>query len=277
MLVIDDEADNASVDTSKNPDAPRTINRLIRELLSLSTRNAYIGYTATPFVNIFIDPDTETDAQGKDLFPRDFIVGLEAPSNYVGAHEYFLSDDADTLTVDLDNTEDWLPTTHKIDWDVDGLDDSLIEAINCFVLSKAIRILRRQSHKHHSMLVNVSRFTRVQSAVAQEIARHLTALKSAIQNRHAMSEETALRDPMMRTLHDTWVRQYSGGRELWVGIQRELHRGGSCIAPQRAWLWWRSTRRGTPASWTTAHTPTQDSMSLPWAAIRSPAGLRWKA
>lgn len=227
MLVVDDEADNASVDTSKDPDAPRTINRLIRELLSLSTRNAYIGYTATPFANIFIDPDSETDAQGKDLFPREFIVGLDAPSNYVGANEYFLSDDAQILTVDLEGTEDWLPTTHKIDWVINRLDDSLVEAIDCFVLSKAIRILRRQGHKHHSMLVNVSRFTRIQSDVAQEISRHLVALKSAIQNRHAMSEDAALRDPMMRSLHATWEKHYAGGDEAWADIQRELHRAAA--------------------------------------------------
>lgn len=229
MLVIDDEADNASVDTSKDPDAPRTINRLIRELLSLSTRNAYIGYTATPFANIFIDPDTETDAQGKDLFPRDFIVGLDAPSNYVGANEYFLSDDADMLTVDLERTEEWLPTTHKIDWSIEGLDDSLVEAIDCFVLSKAIRILRRQGAKHHSMLVNVSRFTRIQSDVAQEISRHLTVVKSAIQNRYAMSEEAALRDPMMRSLRDTWEKHYASGAEMWSDIQRELHHAAAGI------------------------------------------------
>jgi len=227
MLVIDDEADNASVDTSKDPEAPRTINRLIRELLSLSTRNAYIGYTATPFANIFIDPDTKTDVQGKDLFPRDFIVGLDAPSTYVGANEYFLSEDADTLTVDLEKTEDWLPTTHKIEWDIDGLDDSLIEAIDCFVLSKAIRILRRQGTKHHSMLVNVSRFTRIQSDVAQAITRHLATLKSAIHNRYAMSEDAALRDPIMRSLHAAWDKHYADCGEAWADIQRELHRAAA--------------------------------------------------
>jgi hypothetical protein len=80
MLVIDDEADNASINTAADPDKPNTINRLIRELLKTSTRNTYIGYTATPFANIFIDPETEDELRGKDLFPRDFIVGLDAPS-----------------------------------------------------------------------------------------------------------------------------------------------------------------------------------------------------
>lgn len=227
MLVIDDEADNASVDTSKDQNAPRTINRLIRALLSLSTRNAYIGYTATPFANIFIDPDSENDEQGKDLFPRDFIVGLDAPSNYVGAREFFLSDDSDTLTVELDQTEGWLPVKHRIDWQIEGLHQTLVEAIDCFVLSKAIRILRGQGERHHSMLVNVSRFTRVQGDVAKEISRHLIALQSAIQNRHAMSPEAALRDPLIRSLHESWEKHYSDGDEAWPEIQKELHRAAA--------------------------------------------------
>ena len=230
MLVIDDEADNASVDTSKDPDAPRTINRLIRELLSLSTRNAYIGYTATPFANIFIDPDSENSDQGKDLFPRDFIIGLDAPSNYVGANEFFLSDDADSLTVELTGTEDWLPIKHKIDWRVDGLHSSLVEAVNCFVVSKAIRILRGQGNKHHSMLVNVSRFTRVQGDVAREISQHLIGVQSAIQNRHAMPVQSALGDPAIRSLHETWEKHYSDGEEGWDDIQRELHRAAAGMA-----------------------------------------------
>lgn len=223
MLVIDDESDNASVDTSKDPNAPRTINRLIRELLSLSTRNAYIGYTATPFANIFIDPDGENEGQGKDLFPRDFIVGLDAPSNYVGAQEFFLSD-AESLTVDLKGTEDWLPVRHKIDWSVDALHPSLVEAIDCFVLSKAIRTLRGQGTRHHSMLVNVSRFTRVQGEVAREISNHLVSMQTAIHNRHAMSVGAALRDPVMRSLHETWKVHYAAGAESWDDIQHELHR-----------------------------------------------------
>lgn len=227
MLVIDDEADNASVDTSKDQNAPRTINRLIRALLSLSTRNAYIGYTATPFANIFIDPDSENDEQGRDLFPRDFIVGLDAPSNYVGAREFFLSDDSDTLTVELDQTEDWLPVKHKIDWQIEGLHQTLVEAIDCFVLSKAIRILRGQGERHHSMLVNVSRFTRVQGVVAKEISMHLIGLQSAVQNRHAMPPDAALRDPIVRSLHETWEKHYSGGDEGWPEVQRELHRAAA--------------------------------------------------
>ncbi|MBV6787615.1 Z1 domain-containing protein, partial [Xanthomonas campestris pv. uppalii] len=229
MLVIDDEADNASVDTSKDQKAPRTINRLIRALLSLSSRNAYIGYTATPFANIFIDPDSENEEQGKDLFPRDFIVGLDTPSNYVGAREFFLSEDSERLTVELDATEDWLPVKHKIDWKIEGLHETLIEAIDCFVLSKAIRILRGSGARHHSMLVNVSRFTRVQGDVAKEISRHVIGLQSAIQNRHAMPVDSALRDPIIRSLNQTWEKHYSSGDEDWSQVQQELHRASASI------------------------------------------------
>lgn len=226
MLVIDDEADNASVDTSKDPNAPKTINRLIRDLLGLSTRNAYIGYTATPFANIFVDPDAEISGQGRDLFPRDFVVGLEAPTNYVGPHSFF-GEDADGLTVQLSSTDDWLPLTHKIDWRVDGLDPTLFEAIDCFVLSKAIRVLRGQASKHHSMLVNVSRFTRVQTEVARNISDHLIELQAAIQNRYAMPEASAIRDPHIRSLHSTWLKHYASGKETWNQIQAQLHKAAA--------------------------------------------------
>lgn len=226
MLVIDDEADNASVDTSKDPSAPKTINRLIRDLLGLSTRNAYIGYTATPFANIFIDPDTDTASLGKDLFPRDFVVGLEAPTNYVGPDSFF-GGDSEGLTVPLAETDDWLPLTHKIDWSIEGLDQSLIEAIDCFVLSKAIRSIRGQGNKHHSMLVNVSRFTRVQSAVARSISSHLVELQAAILNRYALPEAAAIKDPYIRSLSTTWRKFYSGGKESWADIQAQLHKAAA--------------------------------------------------
>lgn len=227
LLVIDDEADNASVNIAKDPTLPTTINRRIRELLSLSTRNTYIGYTATPFANIFIDPDTDTDDHGKDLFPRDFIIGLDAPTNYVGAREYFLEDESERLAVELEGTEDWLPTTHKIETEVGTLHPTLVEAIGCFVVTKAIRILRGQGERHHSMLVNVSRFTRIQSQVARLIADRLAQLKDAIENRYASPVETALRDPVVQSLYRVWEKYYAGGAEDWPQILAQLHRSAA--------------------------------------------------
>jgi hypothetical protein len=227
MLVIDDEADNASVNIAKNPDRPNTINRLIRELLGLSGRNTYIGYTATPFANIFIDPDSNHDTLGNDLFPKHFIVGLDAPSNYVGAREFFLEDEDERLTVELDDTDEWLPATHKIDQQVEGLHYTLAEAMDCFIVSKAIRILRGQGKKHHSMLVNVSRFTRVQGEVARELTSRLHLMKDAIVNRHASPAEAALRDPMIASLRSAWEKYYSSEPEQWQDIQQALHQAAA--------------------------------------------------
>lgn len=230
MLVIDDEADNASVNTSQDPDRPNTINRLIRELLQLSSRNTYIGYTATPFANIFIDPDTMDDVLGDDLFPRHFIIGLDAPTNYVGAREFFLNEESAHLTVDLEDTESWLPASHRIEHEVEGLHYTLIDAIGCYVVSKAIRILRQQGRQHHSMLVNVSRFTRVQGDVAQLIAAYLQLLKDAIQNRHALSVQSALHDPYMRGLHRVWQQHYAHLPEQWPQIQQSLHEAAASMS-----------------------------------------------
>ena len=98
LLLIDDEADNASVNTNPihdgngniNPDLdPSTINKLIRKLLKSFAQSSYVGYTATPFANIFIPNKTDEEKFGRDLFPRSFIINLQPPSNYFGPARLF--------------------------------------------------------------------------------------------------------------------------------------------------------------------------------------------
>jgi signal transduction histidine kinase len=83
------EADNASINTRKDPSETTAINKGIRDLLALFTRSSYVGFTATPFANIFIDPLSTNEMLGDDLFPRDFIHLLEPPTNYVGMTSMF--------------------------------------------------------------------------------------------------------------------------------------------------------------------------------------------
>src|SRR5206468_365797 len=83
-VIIDDEADQASINTARTENDPTTINRRIREILEALPKAAYIGYTATPFANVLIDPSDEND-----LFPRDFIVDLPRPDEYVGPEAIF--------------------------------------------------------------------------------------------------------------------------------------------------------------------------------------------
>ena len=90
VLVIDDEADNASVNVAKDGDTdPSKVNAAIRDLLESFDKAAYVGYTATPFANIYSDPDTDHDRYGLDIFPRHFIESLQPPSNYFGPERVF--------------------------------------------------------------------------------------------------------------------------------------------------------------------------------------------
>lgn len=176
VLVIDDEADSASVNSGTEEDV-RTINRYIRVLLNLFDRNAFIGYTATPYANLFIPSSWNRELRttiggesfkiGEDLFPRDFIVNIHPPSNYIGATEVFGHGEAgnemlpDPLPIIRETTdqEPYFPVrinAENRDQLPEGLPASLKRAIQSFILTSAIRRLRGQTAKHNSMLVHVA-------------------------------------------------------------------------------------------------------------------------
>jgi hypothetical protein len=160
LLLIDDEADNASINTRPENDGTTRINGLIRDILRRFDRSAYVGYTATPFANIFI-PLTEDD-----LFPRDFIINIPAPSNYIGPEKVFgfepveEEDESDTVLPIIRRVEDHQPLMSGAG-DGDGMlaevPDSLKVAIKSFIITCAIRRLRGQIRVHNSMLIHISR------------------------------------------------------------------------------------------------------------------------
>jgi hypothetical protein len=162
LLLIDDEADNASINTRPENDGTTRINGLIRDILRLFDKSGYVGHTATPFANIFI-PIVEDE-----LFPRDFIINLPAPSNYIGPDKIFgfqLVEDDETsdtvlpIVLRVDDFHNFVPNGHR---NGDALPanapQSLQLAIKCFILTCAIRRLRGQVNVHNSMLVHVSRY-----------------------------------------------------------------------------------------------------------------------
>ena len=195
MLVIDDESDYASVNT-KADNAPARINGLIRSLLFLFNKSSYVAYTATPFANIFIDYKAENEEFGKDLFPKDFIFPIDAPSNYVGASKIFGSNIHDenesnndnslrnNFLVDIDDNEPQpLPIKHKKDFDLLQLPDSLYDAIRVFVLNVAIRNLRGHNEtKHNTMLIHVTLYTLMHESVHSFVEEYLTEIKDDISN-----------------------------------------------------------------------------------------------
>lgn len=161
LLLIDDEADNASINTNPENDVATKINSLIRNILRCFDKSGYVGYTATPFANIFI-PIAEDD-----LFPRDFIINLPAPSNYIGPDKVFgfqmVGDDDESDTVlpivrRISDHQDLILNAQRNTGRLpDTVPDSLKLAIKCFILTCAIRRLRGQVNVHNSMLVHVSR------------------------------------------------------------------------------------------------------------------------
>jgi len=200
VLVIDDEADHASVNTrhakaGQDEVDPSAINGLIRQFLDTFDRTAYVAYTATPFANIFIDPEGTHSEKGEDLFPRSFIVNLPPPSNYIGPDRVFgLKEDTANAIEEVEalpivrkvaDYDTWLPDKHKAGFVPAGdLPQTLKDAVIFFILGGAVRRARGHEGKHHSMLVHVTRYTDVQEHVARQVGEFL----EEVQNRLAYGE-----------------------------------------------------------------------------------------
>lgn len=221
MLLIDDEADNASINTKYSKDEITKINGQIRDLLNMFHRSCYVGYTATPFANIFVDPDQYDEALKEDLFPKHFIVGLDAPSNYFGAKKIFIDgipDDGDPVWLRyITDNEDVLPMKHRIDQTVDELPESLKEAVRAFLIARTIRNLRGQASKHCSMLVNASRFTDVQGLLRNRLHQYVGGIQDSLRVNGARGD-AALRDAMIADLHETWEREYFDAEPDWSKV-----------------------------------------------------------
>lgn len=175
-LIIDDEADQASINTHKLDPAedPTTINAKIRQLLNLFECKSYVGYTATPFANIFIPPKTDDEKYGKDLFPDDFIARTPCPQQYIGAKEFFglygEEGEAMPLIRTIKEGEVFLPQGTKKDDPVGELPEELKDAIKYFFISTAIRNLRGQQNKPNTMLIHVVRFIEQQEEIKRKIS-----------------------------------------------------------------------------------------------------------
>lgn len=186
LLIIDDEADNASINTNKMELDPTKINKQIRDIISQFAKSAYVGYTATPYANIFIPLDDE------DLFPRDFIINLPAPDNYIGPEKVFgtsiipdeQKDDLLPIVNTINDYHDFVPEKHKKDDphpSYDKIPDSLKTAIKCFIVTCAIRIARGQGKKHNSMLIHISRYQCWQNEIKEAVEKLFGYYKNEIE------------------------------------------------------------------------------------------------
>ncbi|NEB74379.1 Z1 domain-containing protein [Streptomyces sp. SID14478] len=173
-LIIDDEADQATV-------ATKSINPLILDIMGCLPRSAYVGYTASPFANLLIDPSAE------DLYPKDFIVNLPQPQGHFGTEVLFgryTLDGEDSEQVDDghdmirsipdDDVPCVRPATRA---DVEGFEpvitDTLRKAIEYFWLATAARRVRGTGNPHSTMLIHTS----VNTAVHNSFERPLEHLR----------------------------------------------------------------------------------------------------
>jgi len=190
VLIIDDESDQASINTSKKPEEnPTAINKHIRSILSKFKHLSYVGYTATPFANMLIDAQIESD-----LFPRDFIISLKKPVSYIGAEELFGAMNSEDKIIDglplirtINSMDEAILKVSKRGEEkiFDELPPSLEYALDCFLVAGAIRISRGHFKDHISMLVHSSYLQKDQVQVFNLIESHIQLRKSELRRQVA--------------------------------------------------------------------------------------------
>lgn len=221
MLLIDDEADNASVNTNSDEMDPTAINAAINKILRTFKQTTYLGITATPFANIFINPQIADDGAAKDLFPRHFLTLLPTPDNYIGADKIFGNGNEDDwnkrqedeygssiIEIENDEQEDFFVFKHKKELadELCDLPPSLYEAIGYFCLVNAISDFRYDVNQHRSMMVNVSRFTDVQNVTAELIEEYMGQIKSDLENYAQLPVQQAMKIKNIRKLNHIWSK-----------------------------------------------------------------------
>ncbi|TQS26111.1 Z1 domain-containing protein [Microbispora sp. KK1-11] len=182
-LVIDDEADQATV-------ATKTINPRIRQILGHLPKSAYVGYTASPFANLLINPSA------KDLYPKDFIVNLPKPDGHFGTEVLFgryALDGEDPE--DVDDGYDMIRRVPDEDVervrplkraDVYGftpkITETLRDAIRYFWLVTAARRVRGAGTPHSTMLIHTSVNTAVHNSFKMPLTRLRDDMRTDLDN-----------------------------------------------------------------------------------------------
>ena len=243
VLIIDDEADQASVDTSKPNEDPKTINSLIRQLMNQFTRKSYVGYTATPFANLLINSRTKHEVALEDLYPKDFIISLPKPNGYCGPEEYF-----NVTGLEEDNKPVYIRHLAQEDLDffdkIKSKDDvslityvpsSLKKAIQSFIISTAIRNLRNQHKEHNSMLIHASHLTDIQIELKSVVETYFEELSNTIL--YAPNDET------IKQLHNMYLTDFVAVQKIfnntntnnqfpildWIEVYSEIKEVLKCI------------------------------------------------
>lgn len=208
ILIVDDEADQATPNSEKNRRKISAINAELRKIWALVPSGSYVAYTATPFANVLMDPDDE-----EDLFPSDFVYTLDPGDGYLGAEQVFglaspdpsdpgpQSDGLDMVRIiPAEDARELKPPSRKsLRYDFDPeLPGSLVEAVEWFVVASAVR--RARGHREHSsMLVHTTHYTHPHFAMQGRLQDLMD---------HMREEVRVHRGTGLTPFHESWEREY---------------------------------------------------------------------
>jgi hypothetical protein len=251
VLIIDDEADHATVNTGGDGDQemydpnlehddddlndtsetdPSRTNQIVRRIIRAFRRSAYIGYTATPFANVLIDEQLDDEVYGKSLYPRDFIVCMKRPDAYFGPKKFFANpdypDEDSPFTTILSNES--ASKVHLLEIESNQeiesqIPISLQNAIMDFVLTGVARHVRRSKgismNRHHTMLVHITRLNEDQDAYTSAIEELVEEWKQKSSMSFGDGKNFRLK------LEKRWEEEFQGKNssvEPWSDIEDEL-------------------------------------------------------
>jgi len=220
LLLIDDEADYASINTKHHKEEVTATNDAIRNLLSLFNKNTYVGYTATPFANVFIDPDDNLYNDEDDLFPSDFMIKIPTPNDYMG-QEYFFGldtteEDKDMPIIKIGGEDDsgfeGVKELKKYDY-ISSLPRTLEQAIRAFLIVIAIRNIRGEKNSHNTMLVNISHLKIHQDRLEFLIGEYRKDIYNALNSFSGLGVDRARKNLLIKDIEETFNKVFDVDEE----------------------------------------------------------------
>lgn len=194
LLMIDDEADHASINIAEDKKGS-AINSSLREVLHVFENYSFIGYTATPFANVFIHPNSDgvrSEFTGEllpTLYPNDFILALPEPRGYLGLQTMFGEDDWSHWTCEVEE-EDAAWARKQVDHRLPSqeLGQGLNNAVMDFLLTWALRSIRSDSMEfHHTMMVHTKETKVSMKPWITRVTNRLRSMQDAISSGRAIA------------------------------------------------------------------------------------------
>ena len=258
MLLIDDEADNATIDLRsnsknkkrKNPSKDidkllfpeedpsnydaTNINAAIRKILKKFKISTYVGYTATPFANIFISPKNKNEILQEDLFPKDFLYYLEPANTYFGPTEAFIKERNKAFYNEISNEEitsgRGILIPHKKEYRLEEIPESLKECTYGFIISTSIRWLNGYENEHSSMLVNASSYSDTQKSIADVLWDYVQKISNGLKASTGLKESLAEKNSFYRDIKSVFDRKFQSSNDFdWKEIKKIIHKVASKI------------------------------------------------